>query len=133
MATFIASRARRVETGGGWVSRVVGRTATAAVTVLSALLIAANSDGPFGQAVSVAFVVLAPAFAISGLLPDVGGVVFTIVGAAGAIAVNALVVQTMLALNAWSSSVGVVAIGVISSVLWLLQAAVINRSEAKEG
>ena len=133
MATFIASRARRVETGGGWVSRVVGRTATAAVTVLSALLIAANSDGPFGQAVSVAFVVLAPAFAISGLLPDVGGVVLTIVGAAGAIAVNALVVQTMLALNAWSSSVGVVAIGVISSVLWLLQAAVINRSEAKEG
>jgi hypothetical protein len=133
VAMFITTGRPRIGVGGDRVSRVLGRVSTAVVTVVSAVLIAANSHGPFGQLVTVAFVVLTPAFAISGLLPDMDGFVIAIVAAAGAIAINALVAQTMLALNAWSPFAGVVAVGVISSALWILQAAVVNRSVTKEG
>jgi hypothetical protein len=130
---FITSGGTRAGISGDRVSRVLGRVATAVVTVVSAVLIAANSHGPFGQLVTVAFVVLTPAFAISGLLPGMDGVVVAIVGAAGAISINALVVQTMLALNAWSPFASVVAVGLISSVLWILQSVVFDRPVTKEG
>jgi hypothetical protein len=60
------------------------------------------------------------------------GVVVTIVGAAGSVAINALVAQTMLAVNAWSPFTGVVAVGVITAVLWLLPAAEKNRPATKK-
>lgn len=127
MATFITSRRPRDGVARRRMPMLLGRVTTAAVTVVSALTVAAHSDVPFGHVVSLAFVTVTPAFAICGLLPDMGGVVAAVVGAAGSVAINALVVQTMLAVNAWSPTTGVLAIGLVTSALWLLPSAATNR------
>src|ERR1700712_4571090 len=129
---FITSRGTRGATGRERSPVVLGRLSAAAVTVMSALAVATHLDSPFGHAASLAFVVLTPAFAICGLLPGMDGVVVTIVGAAGSVGINALVAQTMLAVNAWSPFTGVVAVGVITAVLWLLPAAEKNRPATKK-
>jgi hypothetical protein len=92
------------------------------VTVVGAAGIALNdaqSSAPFARTLVVAFVILAPAIAITGLLPSVNLPVALIVAAAGAAAINALVVQVMLSANAWSRPTGVIAVGLITAFLWL--------------
>jgi hypothetical protein len=98
----------------------LGRLAAAAVTAVSALTVAAHSSGPVGHMVVVVFVLVTPAFAISGLLPGLNGVVVLIVAAAGAAVINALVAQLMLSANAWSPPAGVIAVGLIAAFLWLV-------------
>lgn len=61
----------------------------------------------------------APAFAIARLLPSAGTAVALIVGAAGAIAVNVLVEQSMLSAEAWSPTGGVIAVGLVAALLRL--------------
>lgn len=129
---FITSGNSRVGAARERISLLVGRYSTAAITVVSAVAVATHTHVPFGHAASLAFVLLTPAFAICGLLPDMDGAVVAIVGAAGSIAVNALVVQTMLSIGAWSPAAGVVAVGLITSVLWLLPSAMNNRTALNE-
>lgn len=104
-------------------SLYLGRLAAAAVTVVGAAGIALNdaqSSAPLARTLVVAFVILAPAIAITGLLPSVNAAVALIVAAAGATVINALVAQAMLSANAWSRPAGVIAVGLIAALLWLV-------------
>ncbi|MBB5165295.1 hypothetical protein [Mycobacterium sp. AZCC_0083] len=104
-------------------SPYVGRVGAAAVTAIGAAGIALNdaqSSAPFARTLVVAFVFLAPAIAITGLLPSVNTVVAVIVAAAGAVVINALVAQSMLSASAWSRTAGVIAVGLIAALLWLV-------------
>jgi hypothetical protein len=83
-------------------------------------LAVAESSGHLGHTLVVAFVVVAPTLAIARLLPSVNRALALIVGAAGAAAINALVAQSMLSANAWSPRAGVVAVGLIAALLWLV-------------
>jgi len=105
------------------ISPYLGRLAAAAVTAVGAAGIALNdaqSSVPFARTLVVAFVILAPAIAITGLLPSVNATVALIVAAAGAVVINALVVQVMLSANAWSRPAGVITVGLIAALLWLV-------------
>jgi len=105
------------------ISPYLGRLAAAAVTVVGAAGIALNdaqSSAPLARTVVVTFVILAPAIAIIGLLPSVNAAVALIVAAAGATVINALVAQVMLSTNAWSRPAGVIAVGLIAALLWLV-------------
>jgi hypothetical protein len=102
------------------ISLYLGRLAAAAVTAVSALTVAAHSSGPLDHMVVVVFLFVTPAFAVSGLLPSLNGVVVLIVAAAGAAVINALVAQSMLSANAWSAPAGVIAVGLIAALLWLV-------------
>jgi hypothetical protein len=66
------------------------------------------------------FLVIAPVLAIARLLPSVNPAVALIVAAAGAIAVNTLVAQSMLSAELWSRPAGVVVVGSIATLLWLI-------------
>ena len=104
-------------------SPYLGRLAAAAVTAVGGAGIAlgvAQSSGPFGRTLVVAFVVVAPALAIARLLPSVNGAVALIVAAAGATVINALVAQVMISANAWSRPAGVIAVGLTAALLWLV-------------
>jgi hypothetical protein len=101
----------------------LGRLAAAVVTAVGAAGVALNdaqSSEPFARTLVVAFVFLAPAIAITGLLPSVNAAVAMIVAAAGAVAINALVAQSMLSANLWSRPAGVIAVGLITALLWLV-------------
>jgi hypothetical protein len=105
------------------ISPFFGRLAAAAVTAVGGIGIGlgvAQSTEHFGQTLVVAFVLVAPTFAITRLLPSVNAARALIVGAAGAAVINALVAQAMLSANAWSSRAGVVAVGLIAALLWLV-------------
>ena len=85
--------------------RYRGRLAAAAVTAVGGAGIAlgvAQSSGLFGRMLVVAFLLAAPALAITRLLPSFNGAVAVIVAAAGAAVINVLVAQVMLSANAWS-------------------------------
>jgi hypothetical protein len=103
--------------------RVNHRLLAAAVTALSGLQIGlgfAQYTEHFGQTLVVAFLLVAPALAITGLLPSVNFSIAVIVGVASAAVINALVAQTMLSTNAWSPRAGVVAVGLAAALLWLV-------------
>ncbi|WP_149370748.1 hypothetical protein [Mycolicibacterium sp. P9-64] len=105
------------------ISPYVGRLGAAVVTAIGAAGIALNdaqSTAPFARTLVVAFVFLAPTIAIAGLLPSVNAVVALIVAATGAVVINALVAQSMLSVSAWSRPAGVIAVGLIASLLWLV-------------
>lgn len=94
--------------------------ALAMVTGAARIMLEGRPSGPFGHAVIAAFLLAAPALAIASLLPNVNGAVALIVGAAGAVSINALVAQSMVSANAWSPRGGVVAVGVIAALIWLV-------------
>jgi hypothetical protein len=115
------------------VLHVVSRVVAAVTTVLSALIVAGHSAGPIGHTVSVAFVVLMPAFAIAGLLPRLDGVAVALVSGAGAVVINTLVAQSMLSMNAWSRQTGIVVVGCVTASLWLLASTLKERSLTRGG
>jgi hypothetical protein len=105
------------------ISPYLGRLAAAAVTAVGGAGIAlgaAQSHGPVGRILVMAFALVAPALAIAGLLPSFNAAVALIVAAAGAAVINALVAQFMLSVNAWSPPGGVIAVGLIAALLWLV-------------
>ena len=61
-----------------------------------------------------------PVLATLRLLPSFNGAVAVIVAAAGAAVINVLVAQVMLSTNAWSRPAGVIAVGLIAALLWLV-------------
>lgn len=103
--------------------RYRSRLAAAAVTAVCGAGIAlgvAQSSGLFGRMLVVAFLLAAPALAITRLLPSFNGAVAVIVAAAGAAVINVLVAQVMLSANAWSRPAGVIAVGLIAALLRLM-------------
>ncbi|WP_232425683.1 hypothetical protein [Mycobacterium sp. JS623] len=102
----------------------LGPLAAAALTAVGGLGIGlgvAQSSERSGHTLIVAyFLVVAPTLAIARMLPTAKTAVALIVGAAGSVAINALVVQSMLSANAWSPRAGVVAVGLIAALLWLV-------------
>lgn len=101
-------------------ARLVSVAATAAG--VAGIALADGPSGPLDRAVVLAFLLAAPAIAIASLLPNANGAVALIVGMAGAVAVNALVAQSMLSANAWSLRGGEAAVGLIAALLWLVPA-----------
>lgn len=94
----------------------------AALTLSSGFAIAAalQSHWPMDHLALVVFTLFAPAAAICRLLTSVPPALALLVAAAGACAINAMVVQVMLAADAWSRPGGVVAVGAVSACLWLV-------------
>jgi hypothetical protein len=97
-------------------------TVAAAMTAVSGVWIslAAGSTAPFDRTLVVAFLVLAPTLPLIRLLPNVSGTAALVVGAAGATVINILVAQFMLATDAWSTRAGVITIGLIAALLFLV-------------
>jgi hypothetical protein len=83
-------------------------------------LFPAHSTAPLSRAMVAAFLVIAPALAIARMLPSVHTAVALIVGAAGAIAINTLVAQSMLSAELWSRPAGVIAVGIAATAFWLI-------------
>lgn len=113
--------------------RIGYRLLAAAVTMLGGAAIAVivpQPSGLLGRLWVVSFVIAAPLVAIARLLPGVNAALALIVGAAGAVVINTLVVQTMLAAAAWSPRAGVVAVGIAAALLWLVPT---PRSTTKAG
>ncbi|WP_157788851.1 hypothetical protein [Rhodococcus rhodochrous] len=99
------------------------RVLAAAVTALGGLALALNvsqSAGLWDRVVVVAFLLAAPTAALVRLLPGLGLALALLVGGAGAVAVNALIAQTMLSADVWSPFGGVVAVALAVGLLWLL-------------
>jgi hypothetical protein len=94
----------------------------AALTLSSGFAIAAalQSHWPMDHLALVVFTLFAPAAATSSA--SAGGTLVSrrYIAAAGACAINAMVVQVMLAADAWSRPGGVVAVGAVSACLWLV-------------
>lgn len=79
-----------------------------------------NFSAPFGGTLVVTFMLVAPAVPIVRMLPSVNAAVALVVASAGAVVINALVAIVMLLANAWSRPAGVIAVGLIAALLWLL-------------
>jgi hypothetical protein len=116
------------------ISPYLGRLVAAALTAAGgtgiALGFAAHSSEPLGRTVVVVFALGAPAVAIARLLPSVNAAVALVIASAGAAVINALVAQVMLSANAWSPPAGVIAVGVIAALLWLVPTGGPSRPDA---
>jgi hypothetical protein len=120
MANENDSGSRTTVLGASW---PLGPLAAAAVTAVGGAGLAlgdADFSAPFGGTVVVAFLLVAPALAIVRLLPSVATAAALIVACAGAAVINSLVAVVMLLANAWSRPAGVIAVGLIAALLWLL-------------
>ncbi|TCN54850.1 hypothetical protein EV641_104114 [Rhodococcus sp. SMB37] len=118
-----AGRLRTVIRAPRGAARLEHRLLAAAVTALGGVAIAVNVpdiSGFSGRLWVVSFVVAAPLIAIARLLPGINAVLALIVGAAGALVINVLVVQTMLSVDAWSPHAGVAAVGFVAALVWLV-------------
>lgn len=101
----------------------LGPLAAAVVTAVGGAGMALGSvelSVPFGGTLVVAFLLVAPALAIVRLLPSVNAAAALIVACAGAAVINSLVAVVMLLADAWSRPAGVIAVGLIAALLWLL-------------
>ena len=96
-----------------------GAVATAVIGAWIALG-PAHSTLPLSRALVAGFLVIAPALAIARLLPSVHPAAALIVAAAGSIAINTLVAQSMLSAELWSRPAGVVVVGVTATLVWLI-------------
>lgn len=86
------------------------------VGTLGAVLAVVGVRNPVTDALTLVFLAVVPAAAIAGLVPGSGPIATIAVAIAGAIAINGLVAEAMLALGAWSPRVGVLAVGTISAL-----------------
>ncbi|MGW1540312.1 hypothetical protein ACWCPM_08705 [Streptomyces sp. NPDC002309] len=94
--------------------------AATAVGAIGALLALIESDSPLRAPFTLFFLLAAPAVAIAAALDGLDPLGRAIVATAGAIAVDMLVAQGMLALRLWSVRGGIVAVTVLSALTLLL-------------
>lgn len=94
--------------------------AATAVGAAGALLALADSDSPLRGPLTVFFLLAAPAAAIAVALRGLDLFGRVIAALAGAVVVNMLVAQAMLAVHRWSAEGGIVAVTAISLLLLLL-------------
>ncbi|WP_242441137.1 hypothetical protein [Streptomyces sp. CB02923] len=93
--------------------------AAVAVGGVGAFLALADIASPLRAPCTLFFLVLAPATAVAAALGRLDPLSRTVVAGAGAVAVDLLVAQVMLALHIWSARGGVVAVAVLSGIVFL--------------
>ncbi|MFD7664589.1 hypothetical protein [Streptomyces sp. NPDC059788] len=93
--------------------------AAVAVGGVGAFLALADIASPLRAPCTLFFLVLAPATAIASALGRLDPLSRTVVAGAGAVALDLLVAQAMLALHIWSARGGVVAVAVLSGIVFL--------------
>ncbi|MCH0567098.1 hypothetical protein I3F60_11130 [Streptomyces sp. MUM 136J] len=96
--------------------------AATAVGGIGATLALGDSGSPLRGPLTLFFLLAAPASAVAAALRGLDPFGRTLAATAGAIAVNMLVAQAMLAVHRWSVHGGVVTVTVISALLLLLTA-----------
>ncbi|WP_050514545.1 hypothetical protein [Streptomyces rimosus] len=123
------------ETGvaGRWRADSAPVLAGAAVAVggVGAFLALADIASPVRAPCTLFFLVLAPAAALAAALGRLDPLSRTVVAGAGAVALDLLVAQAMLALHLWSARGGVVAVAVLSGGVFLAVSVRRRRSGAR--
>jgi hypothetical protein len=97
-----------------WTRAAVCAVLAAGTAGLALALTGANS--PLRAPLTLLFLAAAPAVAVTGLLRGFDRLAMLVIGAAGTIAVNALVAVTMLGLGVWSPRAGLLAVAVITVI-----------------
>ncbi|MFV8131075.1 hypothetical protein [Streptomyces syringium] len=110
----VARRARTAES----LPLVVG--AAVAIAGVGAVLALADIGSPLRAPLTLFFLVMAPAGAVAAALRGLDPLSRSVVAAGGAVAIDLLVAQTMLALHSWSVRGGVAAVAIVSLLLFLL-------------
>lgn len=90
------------------------------VGAVGAMLALTDIDSPLRAPFTLFFLLAAPGFAIGAALKGFEPWGRIVASVSGAVAVNLLVAQAMLALHVWSVRGGVVALAVIGSLTYLL-------------
>ncbi|MBC2903324.1 hypothetical protein H4N64_17220 [Streptomyces sp. PSKA01] len=85
-----------------------------------ALLALADSDSPLRGPLTLFFLLATPAAAIAAALRGLDPFGRTLASLAGAVVVDMLVAQGMLATHQWSATGGIVAVTALSSLIFLL-------------
>ncbi|KAA6224386.1 hypothetical protein CP973_13245 [Streptomyces albofaciens JCM 4342] len=118
---------------GRWRADSVPVLAGAAVAVggVGAFLALADLASPVRAPCTLFFLVLAPAAALAAALGRLDPLSRTVVAGAGAVALDLLVAQAMLALHLWSARGGVVAVAVLSGGMFLAVSVRRRRSGAR--
>lgn len=98
---------------------VVAGAATA-IAGVGAVLALADIGSPLRAPFTLFFLLVAPACAVGAALRGLDPLSRSVVAAGGAVAVDLLVAQTMLALHAWTVRGGVAVIAAVSLLLFLL-------------
>ncbi|MDT9696207.1 hypothetical protein [Streptomyces sp. P17] len=119
LKTSSTEGAQRAGPGPGDLAPLLAGAATA-VGAAGALLALADSDSPLRGPLTLFFLLAAPAAAIAATLRGLEPFGRTLASLAGAVVVNMLVAQGMLALNGWSATGGIVAVTALSSLIFLL-------------
>ncbi|MFI9647080.1 hypothetical protein ACIHAA_12405 [Streptomyces sp. NPDC052040] len=94
--------------------------AAMAVAGVGAVLASFDSGSPLRAPCALFFLLAAPAMAIGAALPGLRPWPRTVVSLAGAVAIDLLVAQGMLAVHRWSVTGGILSVAAISSLLLLL-------------
>ncbi|MEV0369636.1 hypothetical protein AB0I10_07390 [Streptomyces sp. NPDC050636] len=101
------------------------------IAAMGAVLALADIDSPLRAPSTLFLLLVAPALAIGAALGRMDPLGRAVVAAAGALAVNLLVAQAMLALHIWSVRGGVVAMAAFSGAVLLLTA--VRRRAGRTG
>ncbi|MGW5634583.1 hypothetical protein [Streptomyces sp. NPDC003832] len=96
--------------------------AATAVGAAGALLALTDSDSPLRGPLTLFLLLAAPAAALAAALRGLDPFGRALASLAGAVAVDMLVAQAMLALHVWSAAGGVVAVTGLSALVFLLVA-----------
>jgi hypothetical protein len=113
-------RAEQARPGPGRdLSPLLAGAATAAAG-FGAVLALTGTDSPLRAPLTLFFLLAAPAAAIAAALRGLEPFGRTVAAVAGAVVVNMLVAQGMLAVHRWSVRGGIVAVTAISSLILLL-------------
>jgi hypothetical protein len=90
------------------------------VTVLTVALARAQPGGAVVGGLTAAFVLAAPALAVALPLRTLDPLARAVVALGAAATVDTLVAETMLVAHAWSTRNGLIAVGVLSALLFLV-------------
>ncbi|WP_374230819.1 hypothetical protein [Streptomyces sp. UNOC14_S4] len=104
--------------------------AATAIAGVGAALALADIGSPLRAPFTLFFLIVAPACAVGAALRGLDPLSRAVVAAGGAVAVDLLVAQTMLALHAWTVRGGVAAVAAVSLLLFLLAHARRRRGRA---
>ncbi|MFE7446234.1 hypothetical protein [Streptomyces chartreusis] len=118
--TDSAEDAERARPGPGRDLTALLAGAATAVGVIGAVLALVDSDSPLRGPFTLFFLLAAPAGAIAAALRGLEPFGRTVASVAGAVVVNMLVTQGMLAVHRWSVPGGIVAVTAISALILLL-------------
>ncbi|MFJ6751135.1 MULTISPECIES: hypothetical protein [unclassified Streptomyces] len=103
------------------------------IGVMGAVLALADIASPVRAPFTLFFLLGAPATAIGAALGRLDPLGRAVVAAAGALAVDLLVAQVMLALHLWSARGGVIAVAALSGTVLLLTAVLRRAGRGGEG